>query len=333
MRRGTFSQATLCACLLMTLLTAPVWAQPPGGRGIWGDWQVKIPFGEREMNVILSFTRGGPDGEWAGQWISLFGVNDLKDVKFEDNTLRFVHVARFGDNEFISTFSGTIEQDKLTGVLSNDQGESDVTGQRSPRLSPAAGRWEMKYKVGDRDVTSTLVVTPDKEGRLAARWESPFGEHEISDFSYERRALNFKRKSKMQDRQWESTFSGAIEGDALSGTIKSEMGDVDVQGARVGAAAIGTWNLDVETEWGPMKQRLVVHPDMSALYGTMPIKKVEFADGKLTFGMVVPFGDDEFKMDFAGKIADGKLTGQMNTSRGTQEIKGAKVVRPQRPGR
>ena len=219
-----------------------------------------------------------------------------------------------------STFSGTIEQDKLTGVLSNDQGESDVTGQRSPRLSPAAGRWEMKYKVGDRDVTSTLVVTPDKEGRLAARWESPFGEHEISDFSYERRAVNFKRKSKMQDRQWESTFNGTIAGDALTGTIKSEMGDVDVQGARLGAAAIGTWNLDVETEWGPIKQRLVVHPDMSALYGTMPIKKVEFADGKLTFGLVVPLGDEEFKMDFAGKITDGKLAGQMTTSRGTQEL-------------
>ncbi|HPC96977.1 MAG TPA: hypothetical protein PLU87_18690 [Sedimentisphaerales bacterium] len=333
MRRGTFSQATLYACLLTVLLTVPVWAQPPGGRGIFGDWQVKIPFGEREMNVILSFTRTGPEGEWTGQWISPFGMNDLKDIKFEDNTLRFVHVARFGDNEFVSTFSGTVEENRLSGVLSNDQGESDVTGQRSPRVSPAAGRWELKYKVGDRDVTGTLVVTPDKEGRLSAKWESEFGEHEISDFSYERRALSFKRKSKMQDRQWESTFSGSIDGDTLTGTIKSEMGDIEVQGARLGAAAIGTWLLDVSTEWGDIKQRLVVNPDMSALYGTMPVKKVELADGKLTFGMVVPFGDEEFKMDFAGKISDGKLVGQMTTSRGTQEIKGTKVVRPQRPGR
>jgi len=142
MRRGTFSQATLYACLLMALLTAPVWAQPPGGRGIFGDWQVKIPFGEREMNVILSFTRTGPDGEWVGQWISPFGMNDLKDIKFEDNTLRFVHVARFGDNEFTSTFSGTVEENKLTGVLSNTRANrtSRASAARASRPPPDDGR-------------------------------------------------------------------------------------------------------------------------------------------------------------------------------------------------
>jgi hypothetical protein len=333
MRRGMFPQATLYCCLLLvTLLTASVWAQPPGGRGIFGDWQVKVPFGEREMNVILSFTRDA-EGNWAGQWISAFGMNELKHVKFEDGTLRFVHTARFGDNEFTSTFSGNVEDGKITGVLSSDRGESDVTGQRSPRMSPAAGRWELKYKVGDRDVTSMLVVTPDKEGQLQAKWESPYGEHEITGFTVERRTVSFKRKSKMQDREWESTFEGTLQGDTLTGTIKSEMGDIEVQGTRLGAPAIGTWNLDVTAEWGTIKQRLVVNPDMSALYGSLPIKKVELADGKLTFGMVVPFGDQEFKMDFAGKIDDTKLTGQMTTSRGTQEIKGTKVVRQRRrPG-
>ena len=333
MRRGTFSKASLCLCLLTaTLVTAPAWAQPPGGRWIFGDWQVKIPFGERQMDVILSFAPAG-EGVWAGQWISAWGMNELKDVQFEDGKLTFVHVARFGDDEYTSTFKGTIEEDKLTGVLSGEQGDADVTGRRSPRISPAAGRWEMKYTLGDREVTSVLAVRPDAEGRLSAKWESQWGEHEITDFSVERRTIRFRRKSKIQDRQWESTFEGTLQGDGLTGTVKSEMGDVEIKGARLGAAAIGTWNLDVMGEWGTVKQRLLVHPDMTGLYGTIPVNKIELEDGKLTFGLVVPFGDDEFTMDFAGKIDDTKLAGQMTTSRGSQEIKGVKVVRRgRRPG-
>jgi len=172
MRRGTFSRTTLCLYLLTaTLVAAPAWAQPPGGRGIFGDWQVRIPFGERQMDVILSFAPAG-QGNWAGQWISAWGMNELKDIRFSDGNLRFVHVARFGDDEFTSTFSGEIDGDRLTGVLSSEQGESDVVGRRSPRISPAVGRWQMKFTLGDREVTTLLVVTPDGEGRLGAQWES-----------------------------------------------------------------------------------------------------------------------------------------------------------------
>lgn len=53
------------------------------------------------------------------------------------------------------------------------------------------------------------------------------------------------------------------------------MGEAEVRGARLGAPAIRTWNIDVAGEWGTAKQRLVVHPDLSALYGTLPVKRVE----------------------------------------------------------
>lgn len=329
MKRGTFSKVVLCCCLLTLVLPAvPGWAQPPGGRGIYGDWQVKVPFGERQMDVILSFTRDA-DGNWAGQWIG-WAMNKLKDVKFEEGKLSFVHTARFGDNEFTSTFKGEIEEGKLTGVLSGDRGDSNVTGVRAPRTPRAVGNWEMKFTIGDRDVTTNLIITAKEDRQLAAEWKSQWGEHEITDVTYERRSLSFKRKSKFQERDFESTFEGAFEGDTLVGTIKSEMGDVEAKGTRVGGAAIGTWNLDVTAEWGAVKQRLRINPDMTGLYGPLPIKKVELNGDQLTFGMVVPFGDQEFKMDFAGKIQDAKLTGEMTTSRGTQKITGAKAVRPTR---
>jgi len=185
----------------------------------------------------------------------------------------------------------------------------------------------MKFKVGERDVTTTLVVGTDKEGKLTAQWQSPWGEHEITDIAYERGALTFKRKSKIQDRDWESTFEGTVRGDALSGMIKSEMGEIPAEGQRIGAALIGTWNLDVVAEWGTIKQRLRVNPDMSGLYGSTPLKKVSLEDDKVSFKMVLEFRDEKFELTFSGKLDDPKLTGEMTSSRGTQKITGTKVVR------
>ena len=330
MKRDTFSKVVLCGSLLtLVLLAVPTAAQPPRGGGIFGDWQVEVPFGERQMDVILSFTRDA-EGNWAGQWVSAWAMNELKDVKLEDGNLSFVHTARFGDNEFTSNFKGKIEEGKLTGVLSSNRGDVDVTGQRAPRTPRAVGNWEMKFTIGDRDVTTNLVITTNKDRQLAAEWKSQWGEHEITDLAYERRNLSFKRKSKFQDREFESTFEGAFEGDTLVGTIKSEMGNVEAKGTRVGGAAIGTWNLEVTGEWGTVGQRLRVNTDMTGIYGTIPVKQIKLNGDQVSFGMVVPFRDQEFTMDFAGKIQDEKLTGEMTTSRGTQKITGSKVVRRMR---
>jgi len=88
---------------------------------------------------------------------------------------------------------------------------------------------------------------------------------------------------------------------------------------------------NVPRSWrGQIKQRLVVHPDMSGLYGTVPIKKVNLEDGRVDFMMVMEFGDQTFEMNFDGKLAESKLTGEMTTSQGTQKIKGTKVIRPSR---
>jgi hypothetical protein len=333
MRNQTFNKAVIyCSLMLVVVLSAQVIAQPSSsrgfrGRGIFGDWQVKVQFGERQMESILSFSRN-QEGQYTGQWISFWGVNDLKDVKFEDNKLSFVQVVRFGDNEFTQNFTGTVEDGKLTGVLSSDRGESKLEGQRSPRMSRAVGNWEMKFKIGDREITTTLAVRAGKEGELMAEWQSEWGEHKITDLQYERGKLTFKRESKFQDRQMESTFEGTIGRDnTLTGVIKSERGEVQVEGKLIGAPLIGRWNLDIESERGPRKQRLVVNPDMSALYGSTLIKKINLDGDKVSFKYVITFGDQEFETSFAGKLAESKLTGELTTSRGTRKVTGTKVVR------
>ncbi len=333
MKSQTFHKAALyCSLVLIVVLSAQVLAQPSSprgtrGRGIYGDWQIKVEFGERQMESILSFSRDS-EGNMTGQWISFWGANDLKDVKFEDNKLSFVQSVRFGDNEFTQNFAGTVEDGKITGVLTSDRGESKLEGQRSLRMSRAVGNWELKYKFGDREITTTLAVKAGKEGDLSAEWQSQRGESKITDLQYERGKLTFKRESKFQDRQMVSTFEGTIGRDnTLTGVIKSERGEVPVEGTLIGAPLIGTWNLDIESERGTRKQRLVVNPDLSALYGSNLIKKINLDSDKVSFKYIMTFGDQEFETSFAGKLAESKITGELTTSRGTQKIKGTKVVR------
>ncbi len=321
---------TVCFLLLVLMaLAAQVSAQPSrrGGRGLYGDWQVKVDFDGRQMDLILSFSRNR-EGKQIGHWISFRGLSELKDLKYEEGKLSFVRVRQNREGQSTtSKFTGTIKDEKLSGTLSSDRGEYKLEGKRSERISRAVGSWEMKLKMGDREFTATLVVMTDKKGKLTAQWQSQRGEHEITDVVYKERKLTFKRKSKIQDRQWESTFEGTVQRNTLSGVIKSERGEIAAEGKRIGASLIGNWNLEVTSERGSRKQRLKVNPDMSGMYGSIPIKKVNLEGDKVSFKLVLEFGERKFEMSFEGKLKESKLTGELTTSRGSQKVTGTKVIR------
>jgi len=118
-----------------------------------------------------------------------------------------------------------------------------------------------------------------------------------------------------------------VRGNTLTGTIKSERGEITAEGKRIGAALIGNWNLEVTSERGSRKQRLKVNPDMSGMYGAIRIKKVNLEDDKVSFKIVLEFGERKFEMSFEGKLAESKLIGELKTSRGTQKVTGKKVIR------
>jgi hypothetical protein len=197
MERKTILKVVLvCMLVVSFMLPVQVSAQPAFGGsrrgGLYGDWQIKMKFGEREMESILSFSRN-QEGQYVGYWISFWGMNELKEVQFEDNKLSFTQVIQFGDQEMTSKFTGTIEQDELSGLLVSDRGESEITGKRAPRTPRGVGSWEMKIKAGEREYTGTLTITADKEGNLRGTWKSDRGESEVTDVKYENRTLTFKR--------------------------------------------------------------------------------------------------------------------------------------------
>jgi hypothetical protein len=328
MRSHTSPAVTLfVSAMALLLLVGPVSAQQSRRGGLYGDWNVKMEFNGRQMDSILSFSRD-QDGNMTGQWISFMGVNALKDVKFEEGKLSFAREMRNRDGETsTSTFKGTIEDGKLSGTLSSDRGETTLIGARAPRLPRAVGIWDLKTKRNDRESTATLALSADKEGQLTGQWKTERGELAVSDVQYEQGKLTFKAKSTNPDRAFEATFDGSIQRDALTGTLKTERGESSVEGTRQGAALIGTWNLESTSERGTRQQRLVVNPDLSGLYGSFPVKKINFQNGVVDFPMVMQFGDQSFEMSFKGKIEENKLTGELTSDRGSQKVTGTKVVR------
>ena len=109
--------------------------------------------------------------------------------------------------------------------------------------------------------------------------------------------------------------------------MKSERGEAAVTGTRQGAALIGTWNLELVSDRGTGTQRLQVNPDFTGLYGSLPIKKNNFQNDAVDFQMVTQFRDQLYEMSFKGKLTEGKLTGELTTSHGSQKATGTKVVR------
>ncbi len=324
-----FKPALYCSLMILIIISAQVSAQSSRfrGRGLYGDWQVKVDYDGRQREMILSFSRDS-EGNQTGSWISFMGLSELKDVKYEDGQLSFTRVSRGRDGESrTSSFKGTVKEGVLSGTISSDRGEYKLEGKRSPRMPRAVGSWEMKYSYGEREVTSTLVIKADKEGNLTAQWQGRQSKSEITNLQYERGKLTFKRTSTYQERQRESTFEGTVRGDTISGVMKSERGEIEVEGKLIGAALIGTWNLEATSERGTRNQRLVVNPDMSGLYGAIPVKKVNLEGNKVSFKIVLEFGEQKFEMSFAGKIEDSKLTGELTSERGSQKITGKKVVR------
>lgn len=320
-RKITFLTLTV----LLTLLA--VVSAGSAKKTISGDWQIKIDFDGRQIPSILSFS-SNKEGQLTGRWISFWGLSELKDINYEDGQLSFTQVYRFRENESEAKFTGTIKRRKLTGILSGDRGKSTVEGTRLRPMSRAVGNWDMKIKVGERQYTATLIVKQGQDGKLTADWQSQWGEHKISDVQFKKNKLNFKRTSKVQDRQWESTFEGTIKGHTLTGTFTSDRGEVEAEGKRFGAALIGKWNLEITSDRGTRTQILQINPDLSGMYGPIAIQKINLEDSQVSFKTTLEYNERKSEISFAGTLQGNKLSGELTTSRGTRQVEGWRKGRP-----
>jgi len=196
-------------------------------------------------------------------------------------------------------------------------------------MSPAAGVWELKYSIGDRDVTAKMTVSQKPDGALDIKYASQMGESVVSNAKFQDGKLTFDRTAKFNDQEFKMTFAGTIQGDKLAGAFKSDMGEVPVTGTRAGGALIGKWLLTSKSERGERNLLMTVNPDLTGRYefffSELPMKDLKFEGNQLTFVVESSFGDQTFKSEFKGTVQDGTLKGQMVSERGTNEITGKKL--------
>ncbi|UCE50703.1 MAG: methyltransferase domain-containing protein [Phycisphaerales bacterium] len=321
MKQSTKRRIVLFTGLIVLPISLTQVSAGQAKRGIAGDWQLKVDFDGRQMSSILSLSEDD-DGKLKGELINYWGLSELRDLKHDGNELSFVQINRFRDQESKTNFTGSIGRGKLSGTFSSDRGDFQAEGVRLRRPSPVVGEWETAFRIDDRDVTANLIVKADEQRRLTADWKSQWGEHEVSNVNFKAGKLTFNRKSKIQDREFDSSFEGKVKGHTLSGVIRSDRGEIAVQGKRIGASVIGLWELDITSDSGNRRQLLRINPDLSAMYGPIAVKKVDADNGQVAFKTVTDFGERKYEISFAGQVEGRKLTGELTTSRGTREVTG-----------
>jgi hypothetical protein len=319
--RHTGVEKCLLAAVLFTLAAAvpQTWAT----EDVTGEWAVAVDTDFGPMQGTLTLEKK-PDGALAGQW----GAVALSNVKFEDDQLTFTRTIPTPNGDMTQDFKGTVKDGKLTGITSGEQGESKVTGAKRRPMPSAVGVWDLKYTVGDRDVTARLVVSQKPDGPMGAKWLSPMGESVISNVKVQDDKITFDRVIKLSDQEIRVTFGGTIQGDKLSGVSQSDMGEIPVAGTRFGGEIIGKWEVTSVSDIGTFTSLMVIHPDLTGTYevfSDVPMKDLRFENGQLTFAVQFGPEDQPFKMDFKGKVEGKTLKGQMTSGMGTSQVMGKKL--------
>jgi hypothetical protein len=314
------SKSIILTCILLLLQTSFALA----AEDITGEWEMKMEFGGRESFATMTISRKA-DGTLAGKW----GSDDLTDVRFEDGKLTFARIITFGDQEFIMEYEGTLKDGKIAGTMSSDRGEFAANGARKKPICPALGQWDMKFNVGDREITGRLVISDKPDGTLTGKWEAEYGEHTVSNVKFADGKLTFTRKSKFGEREWESTFEGMVKGHKLTGAFKSQRGELPATGERVGIPLIGKWELTTTSDRGTRTSMMTINGDLTGRYeffgGEIPMKDIKLEGDQVTFGIEMGWGDRTFQMDFKGKLDGKTLKGELSSERFTSQVVGKKL--------
>jgi len=194
-----------------------------------GQWDLSYRFGDQDMTAKLVVSQKA-DGTLDAKWTSQFGESAISNVKGQDGKLGFTRKIKFNDNEFETTFEGTVAGDKLTGVSKSERGEIPVTGQRFG--AALIGKWELTTTTDQGTRTSALIV----RGDLSGRYESFGGEIPVKDLKLEGNQVSFKVTMGFGDQAQEREFKGTLDGKTLKGQITSQNGTREVTGKKIEAA-------------------------------------------------------------------------------------------------
>lgn len=323
MRQKTLFQAIL-TLVLIVLTAAPVIAAESQDK-VAGDWLMQSDWNGRPVSSFLLISKDASG--YTGKWASFFGISNVDNLKVEGDKISFTQINRFRDQEMKSTFTGTVKDGKIEGLMSSDNADIDYEGKRVD-APPVVGVWEFRMQRQDREFVSTLKVSQNDQGQITAEWGTEGQEAprwEISDVKYEDGKLTFTRKSTNPDRPMEMNYTLTAQDGTISGTSASQRGERPIEGKRLYSDIIGKWELTTTSDRGERTQLLYVKPDLTAYFGSVEVGKINYKDGTVSFDYQLSFGDRTFDSSFSGKLENGQLSGEMTGSRGTQQVKGKKM--------
>lgn len=307
---------------------------------IVGVWDLAYSIGDRDVTAKLTVSEK-PDGTLDAKWASQMGESKISNVKLQDGKLTFDRAVKFNDQEFTMTFEGTAQGDKLTGVSKSDMGEIPVTGARFG--AALIGQWELTTETEQGPRPSTLTIYPD----LTGRQDFFGGETPIKDFKLDGDQVAYVLELGFGDQTFVINYKLKLQGKTLTGQSTSERGTNNITGKKLEQAApaasaapaaaaapaasgvVGKWEFTRETDQGARTSTLTIKPDMTGTYtmrdNETPVSDLKVNGNEVSFTIVRSFNDQEFKMEFKGKVEGDTLKGVFITSRGEREAVGKRV--------
>ncbi|MGD0078062.1 MAG: hypothetical protein ABSB91_05465, partial [Sedimentisphaerales bacterium] len=227
----SISKMITVSAVLACVMLAPVVI---AAEGVVGEWEFRNQMPARQSEATMTIKKTA-EGKYEGTWSAQFGESTLSDITFDKEKLAFVQTSDFGGREMKTTYDAKVEGTKLTGTGKGQFGEVKIDGTLQGEPNTIAGEWQINMTVPAREIVDKLSVTKDANGVLAGKWTGQRGESTVSNMKLEGNKLTFTRKSKMGEMEFEMTYEGTVEGDAIKGKFTSERGEREANATRVGA--------------------------------------------------------------------------------------------------
>jgi hypothetical protein len=207
-----------------------------------------------------------------------------------------------------------------------------------PARQDIVGDWKMKSANTDGPpMDAILMLSKDKDGKLAGKWLSFFGPVDLKEVKFEGDKLTFTQTVRFRDQEMTSKFSGTLKDGKIAGTMSGERGDFNMEGARMQPkpAIAGVWEMTVKRTDRESTATLTLRADkdgkLSGLWksqrGEGEISDVSFKDDKLTFKRKTQTQDgQERESAYELTIKDNALTGKSTSTRGEAVLTGKRMV-------
>jgi len=165
---------------------------------------------------------------------------EIKDGKLDGNKISFTIVRSFNDREFVSKYAGTIDGDSIKGTQTrngnNGEQESEWTAKRGISLEDAAGTWAISFEGPDGNkINSKFDITVEGEAAKGVYHSSMFGDNDIKDIAVKDGKLTFGVSLKTDNGEFPISYEAKIDGDKITGVMKSSFGGEDNERAFEGS--------------------------------------------------------------------------------------------------